>query len=171
MAHLQKRSLLTTRLKEEYCAYADGGSIMQEEHPEQVAWPQGTQPSQAVVIGMQTPATSSKPGGPFKQKPRLPKQPNPARKYASHPSAFHAASQKPPPPEQSTSTTRDCDTEPSETPDAATERYQKEVYRGRCVLLALCPRALHTQRGRITSQWPQGPGGTRFPSGAVLRPC
>ena len=119
---------------------------MQEEHPEQIAWPQETVPSQAVVTGMQTPATSSKPEGPITQKPSLPKPPNPARKYASHPSAFHAASQKPPPPVQSTSTTRDCDTEPSETPNEATERYQKDVYRGRCLLFIWFPCTLHTER-------------------------
>lgn len=95
---------------------------------------QGAPSSQAVCgVGMQPSARSARPEGLPMQKPCLPKRPGPTHKYAS---AFHAASQKAAPVEQgaSSSTTRECDTEPSETPNAATQQYQRDVYRGKCVL-------------------------------------
>ena len=111
-------------------AGADKGVSVQQEHPLQAAGPQETLASQTFNNGNlhQPSRTITKPDGPSAQKHSLPKRSTPVHKYAS---AFHAASQKLPPPEQTSSTTRECDTEPSETPDAATERYQKDVYRGR----------------------------------------
>ena len=133
---------------------------MEGEHPEEVAGLQETVPPQEGILH---PVKGAKPEGPSLQKPGLPKRPNPARKYASHPSAFHAASQKPPPPEQSSSTTRECDTEPSERPDAATERYQKEVYRRRCLLSAYGPCTAHITEPQPFPYWLHHLQGHRMP--------